>query len=260
MKEDNETEGWKFRLSGMSEIQNPEQRPEILKEGSEESSVRDAQYFEKVCEYNGIILSDIQRDKMRKYVSLLLDWNSRINLISRNDEKDIWRNHILHSVSVMTQYNFLEGAAYFDLGTGGGLPGIPLAILNPESQFVLCDSVQKKMKAVESITSQLSLPNIETVIARAEACGKEIHLRQHFNGVFARAVAGLRDVLKYSHQLFHPEQEKLLIAWKGGDISEEAGKIGRLKQIDSIQIRPIHLIHESYFEDQQKQLVYVRFR
>ncbi len=216
-------------------------------------------YFEQLCSLNGIGCTSQQLDLIDRYVQLLLQYNSKINLISRKDEEEIWRNHILHSVSILTRFNLKKGSRYFDLGTGGGLPGIPLAILHPESHFVLCDSIKKKVDAVEDMRQLLKLHNVETIAVRAEELHIESSIKK-FDAVFARAITDLKTLCRYAHPLLSTRSEKILIAWKGGELTKEIQDARRIKSVSSIDQKLISLISEPYFEEQQKYFVFVHFR
>ena len=115
--------------------------------------------------------SKISQDQLKKFNSLIQlykSWNSKVNLISRKDIDNLYVNHILHSLSIAKVHEFIDGSDILDVGTGGGLPGIPLAILFPKVNFTLLDSISKKIKVVEDISKQLSLTNVKTVNDRAE--------------------------------------------------------------------------------------------
>ena len=117
-------------------------------------------------------------------------WNKKINVISRKDISEINTRHILHSLSIAKIVKFKEKSKIFDVGTGGGFPGIPLSILNPNSEFTLCDSVGKKIKVVESIVKQLELKNVRTLKTRSE------NVREQFDFIVCRAVTNMSDFLK----------------------------------------------------------------
>ncbi|MFM9055298.1 MAG: 16S rRNA (guanine(527)-N(7))-methyltransferase RsmG, partial [Bacteroidota bacterium] len=129
---------------------------------------------------------------MRRFKELVLDWNARINLISRKDTETFEVRHVLHSLSVNRYIRFWAGARVLDLGTGGGFPGIPLAIVNPEVQFTLVDSIEKKMKAVADMVAQLELGNVRVVRSRVE------EIKEPFDYVVSRAVAPMPDLVRWT--------------------------------------------------------------
>lgn len=135
--------------------------------------------------------------KLSAYVDLLLEWNSKINLISRKDEDQIWVHHILHSLMLFHRHKIEKGNKVLDVGTGGGLPGIPLAIVYPETNFILIDSIEKKCKAVSDMTDALGLQNVEVWNGRAEE-----YKKYTINHVVTRAVAPAEKLVRWTHRMF----------------------------------------------------------
>jgi 16S rRNA (guanine527-N7)-methyltransferase len=153
---------------------------------------------------------------------LYVDWNEKINVISRKDMDNFYLHHVLHSLTIATRFDFKAGMEVMDLGCGGGFPGVPLAILFPEAQFHLVDSIGKKLKVVNEIAEAAGIINITTQHARAE----EIKNRQ-FDAVVSRAVAPLGSLWHWSRKLIRRAKvaEKGvpngLICLKGGDLNQE---------------------------------------
>jgi 16S rRNA (guanine527-N7)-methyltransferase len=153
---------------------------------------------------------------------LYVDWNEKINVISRKDMDNFYLHHVLHSLTIATRFEFKAGMEVMDLGCGGGFPGVPLAILFPEAQFHLVDSIGKKLKVVNEIAEAAGIKNITTQHARAE----EIKNRQ-FDVVVSRAVAPLGSLWHWSRKLIRRAKvaEKGvpngLICLKGGDLNQE---------------------------------------
>jgi 16S rRNA (guanine527-N7)-methyltransferase len=153
---------------------------------------------------------------------LYVDWNEKINVISRKDMDNFYLHHVLHSLSIATRFDFKASLEIMDLGCGGGFPGVPLAILFPEAQFHLVDSIGKKLKVVNEIAEAAGIKNITTQHARAE----EIKNRQ-FDAVVSRAVAPLGSLWHWSRKLILRAKtaEKGvpngLICLKGGDLNQE---------------------------------------
>ncbi len=153
---------------------------------------------------------------------LYVDWNEKINVISRKDMDNFYLHHVLHSLTIATRFEFKAGMEVMDLGCGGGFPGVPLAILFPEAQFHLVDSIGKKLKVVTEIAETAGIKNITTQHARAE----EIKNRQ-FDAVVSRAVAPLGSLWHWSRKLIRRAKvaEKGvpngLICLKGGDLNQE---------------------------------------
>jgi 16S rRNA (guanine527-N7)-methyltransferase len=180
-----------------------------------------------ICMKNGVPLTDAQLEKLSAFVAGLLEWNAKINLISRKDTEKIWFSHILHSLAPLFYISIPEEWRVFDLGTGGGLPGIPLAIARPDLQLTLADSIRKKTTAVEELVTRLGLRNVRIRTGRAEEIGKEKGVSKCHDVVIARAVAPLADLIRWSKPLLSgrtPPEGKdvpVLIALKGGDLDAE---------------------------------------
>jgi 16S rRNA (guanine527-N7)-methyltransferase len=154
--------------------------------------------FRRIVRTNGLAVSEEQFALLERYVGLLLDWNGKINLISRRDQENVWFAHMVHSASPWFFVDIAPGLRVLDLGTGGGLPGIPLAILRPDLKLTLLDSIRKKVEAVGQMASELGLANVDTVVGRAEEIGREARHRHLYDVVVARAVARLSDLTKWS--------------------------------------------------------------
>jgi 16S rRNA (guanine527-N7)-methyltransferase len=161
-------------------------------------------------------------------------WNSKINLISRKDIDSLYEKHVLHCLSIATVIDFANGTQIIDIGTGGGFPGIPLAIYFPDVQFHLVDSIAKKLKVVEAVVDAIGLQNITTQHVRAE----EIKNRK-FDFAVSRAVASLKDLWKWSKPLIKKgSTEELpngLICLKGGDLTQEIYESGLRPRMISIE-------------------------
>ncbi len=195
-------------------------------------------------------LTQEQKRLLTQYVDLLLDWNRKINLISRQDEQNVWVRHILHSLAIAKAVN-LNGAKVIDVGTGGGLPGIPLAIMFEQGQFTLIDSIGKKIAAVQDIIRQLNLANVTAFQANSK------QLKDKFDFVTARAVSDFRKFYKLTrHLLRKGERFDLpngILYLKGGDFSQEIAIFGdRITVFDLSQWFDL-----PFFET--KKLIYLRF-
>jgi 16S rRNA (guanine527-N7)-methyltransferase len=207
---------------------------------------------EKICRNNGIRIRENQIDLLRRYVGSLVEWNEKINLVSRKDMANIWFTHILHSISILFFVEIQNDANVLDLGSGGGLPGIPLAIVRDDLRLTLCDSIQKKTKAVEKILDNLGLTNAKVVCDRAENLALQKDYRGKFDVVVSRGVASLTDLIKWSKPMAHrtkalPSENRpkkfpppFLLALKGGELEREIQtamiKTGekRIKTIDLV--------------------------
>jgi 16S rRNA (guanine527-N7)-methyltransferase len=194
-----------------------------------------------------------QIQQLEKLEALYSEWNAQINVISRKDIGGLYEKHVLHSLSIAAVFNFLPGSEVIDIGTGGGFPGIPLAIFFPETQFMLVDSIAKKLKVVDAVADALSLTNVCTQHIRAE----EIRGKK-FDVAVSRAVAPLKDLWSWARPLLRPqnmvpgEQDELpnasgLICLKGGDLAEEISESGTRPKIYEIHdLFPEDSFHEKY--------------
>jgi 16S rRNA (guanine527-N7)-methyltransferase len=164
-------------------------------------------------------ITPLQKEQFNNFHQLFLKINEHINLISRKDHENFFTHHLLHSLSIANYFKFKPGTDVLDLGTGGGLPGIPLAILFPEVNFLLCDSIKKKLTAVEEIAAEINLNNIQTAWQRAETIDKR------FDFVVSRAVAPISEIWHWTKKLIHNNQrndfKNGLILLKGGDLEVE---------------------------------------
>ncbi len=186
-----------------------------------------------LCQKNGVFITDIQIRSLSTFKTLLLDWNKKINLISRKNEEDVWKRHIALSVSMLFKINFRQTMNILDLGTGGGLPGIPLSILLPDCSFTLLDSTQKKITCVQSMIESLKLNNVKTVWGRAEELNQNNLYHHSFDAVVMRSVSNLSNLLGWGTPFLKQSKgenighEKLtiaapsLITFKGAEIEEE---------------------------------------
>ncbi len=164
----------------------------------------------------------LQLQQLQMLKELYVDWNEKINVISRKDMDNFYLHHVLHSLAIATQFECKPGMDVMDLGCGGGFPGIPLAIMFPETNFHLVDSINKKLKVVTGIAEAAGLKNITTQHGRAE----EIKNRQ-FDAVVSRAVAPLGSLWHWSRKLIRKTKKAEkgvpngLICLKGGDLNQE---------------------------------------
>lgn len=164
-------------------------------------------------------ITDEQKQQFEKLEQLYTEWNEKINVISRKDMDGLYEKHILHSLGIAKVMPFADGTKVLDVGTGGGFPGIPLAILFPEVSFTLIDSIGKKIKVVEAVSEGLGLKNVTAVHGRAEK------LKEKFHFVVSRAVTQMPEFLRWLKGKFEKEQfnEKHngVLYLKGGDLADE---------------------------------------
>ena len=164
-------------------------------------------------------LTDSQAEQFAQLDVLYRDWNSKINVISRKDIDNLYEHHVLHSLAIAKFLPFQPGTTILDVGTGGGFPGIPLAILFPECQFLLIDSIGKKIKVASEIAKALGLTN---VVCKQERAEEE---KQKFDFIVSRAVMPMPDLVKLVRKNISPTHCNAipngLIVLKGGDLKEE---------------------------------------
>ena len=193
-------------------------------------------------------LSEKQISQFSKLKDLYTYWNDKINVISRKDIENIYLRHILHSLAIAKFINFKNGTTVLDLGTGGGFPGIPLSIIFPNTNFILSDSIKKKILVVNEVVKQLGLENVKSEWSRAE------NLNQKYDFLVTRAVAKMPKIIEWSKGNFNPisinDISNGIIALKGGDVTEELLGIEQKKIVDIKNFFDNH-----YFID--KKIVYV---
>lgn len=194
-------------------------------------------------------LSETQITQFAALYDLYTDWNAKINVISRKDIENLYPHHVLHSLGIAKMLRFKEGSTVMDLGTGGGFPGVPLAILFPEVQFHLVDSIGKKVKVAQAVSEALELKNITFRHCRGE------EEKQLFDFVVSRAVMPLADLVKIVRKNVKKQQQNALpnglICLKGGELQHEI--LPFRNQAVSIDLKDYFT--EEYFET--KKVVYV---
>jgi 16S rRNA (guanine527-N7)-methyltransferase len=227
------------------------------------------------CSVNGLKLTEKQLALLETLAVRLLDWNQKINLISRRDEENIWSSHLLHCLALLFKVELPRGALILDLGTGGGLPGIPLKIARPDLKFTLLDSTQKKINVVRDLISTLGLDGVTAIWGRAEDIGKAKEHNRRYDIVLARAVASLKDLVRWSEPFLkssgttnppiaesgkeHKKQieRPTLITLKGGDLEGEIGQIRKLPQVQNITVLDLALRGSNQLEGGDKKIVLV---
>jgi 16S rRNA (guanine527-N7)-methyltransferase len=196
-------------------------------------------------------LSDKQKHQMEALDDLYREWNEKINVISRKDIDNLYLHHVLHSLAIARFIQFQPGSRILDLGTGGGFPGIPLAILFPACSFTLVDSIAKKITVVREVVTALQLENVTARVGRAE------EVKEKYDFVVTRAVAKIDKLLPWSRKLLSKEQKNIypngLIALKG-DLREELKLLPKFEYRETVAIQKY--FQEPYFEE--KYILYVQ--
>lgn len=194
-------------------------------------------------------LTGAQEEQFSALSSLYREWNGKINVISRKDIDNLYTNHVLHSLGIAKVQAFKPGASVLDVGTGGGFPGIPLAILFPETEFRLVDSIGKKITVVQGVAASLGLRNVVATQIRAE------ELKGEFDFVVSRAVTRLKEFYGWVHRKAKKRSDHELyngiLYLKGGDLHEELAELKKPHQLYDLS---------SYFDDpffETKKVVYV---
>lgn len=197
-------------------------------------------------------LTPTQADQIDKLEELYNYWNERINVISRKDMPNLYMNHVLHSLVIAKVHSFEPGKTVMDVGCGGGFPGIPLAILFPEVEFKLVDSVGKKINVCKSVAEGLSLKNVETFNARVES------LDFKTDYIVSRAVTELKPFLGWTWNKVRGGGHNGLFYLKGGDLAEEITEgIKGIRSIGSVKLFNIKdYFAEDYFET--KRVLYIK--
>ncbi len=194
-------------------------------------------------------LSAEQTSQFEQLDALYRDWNTKINVISRKDIDNLYEHHVLHSLGIAKVITFRPGTSILDIGTGGGFPGIPLAILFPECQFKLVDSIGKKIKVAQAVAQAIGLKNV-TIEHR-----NVVEEKQQYDFVVSRAVMNATDLVKLVRKNVHHQQRNALpnglICLKGGDVAEELAPFAKCSEVWDLKT----FFEEAFFET--KKVTYI---
>lgn len=200
------------------------------------------QYFQE--------LTDVQREQFAQLDALYREWNAKINVISRKDIDNLYSHHVLHSLGIAKVINFRPGTKIMDIGTGGGFPGIPLAILFPECQFKLIDSIGKKIKVATAVAQAIGLKNVQIEHRNV------MEEKAKYDFVVSRAVMNASDLVKLVRKNISREQRNALpnglICLKGGDVIEEMAPFANCSEVWNLS---------QYFDDaffETKKVTYIQ--
>ena len=196
-------------------------------------------------------LTEEQRSQFAELDPLYREWNAKINVISRKDIDALYEHHVLHSLGIAQMIRFKPGTKILDFGTGGGFPGVPLAILFPECAFLLVDSIGKKVKVAGAVAESLGLKNVRVLHGRGE------EIKEQFDFVVSRAVMQLQELVGFTKQLVHGIQRNGmpngLICLKGGELQAELCPFKRIVEVQELY----PTFEEEYFKT--KKVVYLPF-
>lgn len=194
-------------------------------------------------------LTPTQQSQFEQLGDLYKEWNAKINVISRKDIEALYTRHVLHSLAIAKYLQFPENSRVLDIGTGGGFPGIPLAILFPDCSFYLADSIGKKIMVVKEIAAALDLQNVQVEHIRVEK------IKKKFDYVVSRAVARTQVLYNWTHRMIQPNDHPTLasgyLLLKGGDLDEELNEFGRSHSLTNLS----EYFNDAFFET--KKLVYI---
>lgn len=212
--------------------------------------------FWSLCSMNGLILDDEQMERLTRYATDLVHFNEKLNLISRRDTEHVWLRHILHSLTPVLMDLVPDSGRVLDIGSGGGLPGIPIKIARPGLDMVLLDSIAKKVKTTEMLASHVIEHGLVVLRERAEELPKYPEYAAGFDLIIARAVAPLVDLITWARPLLKPDGQMVLL--KGGTLIDEMDHAVGKHPDAQITIHDIELVGLDWFAQENKRIVTVR--
>lgn len=217
----------------------------------------DAVEFWSTCSVNGLVLTHEQMGLYVRYVEDLLHWNSQINLISRRDMEHIWLRHILHSLTPLIMDVMPRSGKALDIGTGGGLPGIPLKIASPKLDMTLLDSIAKKVRTTGMLASHITKHGLQAIRNRAEELPNEPRQANSYDVVVSRATAPLVDLMAWSRPLL--KRGGRIVALKGGALTDEVEQAQSKHPDGTISVMDIEVRGIEWFREENKRIVTVTF-
>ena len=230
--------------------------------------MRDLNWFVSICAANGLTLSDAQASQFERYRELLLAANKEVNLISRKDEENFYPNHALNSISFLFARSLKPNAALLDLGTGGGLPGVPIHIIYSEINLLMVDSIGKKIASLSAILDEMRLKSARIATGRAEELSRMREFQGHFDYVISRAAGKLDEVAKWSRGFLRNSEaaagEQIpvgtLIVLKGGEFENELRHTRSLKFVDSVAVTDTAFQGMDEIYNKEKKLVLIKYK
>jgi 16S rRNA (guanine527-N7)-methyltransferase len=231
--------------------------------------MKDISWLIEISRRNNVNLSQKQISLFEELRRRILSWNDKVNLISRKEEGSFFENHVLNSISFLFHKSLKYSTRVVDLGTGGGLPGIPVKILRPDLELVLIDSVKKKTEAVADIVRGMGLTGLAVVNGRAEEISRKPEFMHAFDYVITRAAGKLYDVAKWSRYFLKNKEEECLensypvgtlLVLKGGEFADEVNRTRQLKFVQYVEVEDIRFAGEEEVRNRDKKIVLVSFK
>ncbi len=210
-----------------------------------------------ICSRNGIILEDHQLTLLERYHNDLVYWNKRVNLVSRKDIHHLYARHILHSLAILKYVTIPPKAWVIDIGTGGGLPGLPLKIARPDIRILLIDAMAKKTKLVKMFAQHTELRDITVRTLRAEALADYPEYHHFFHLALSRGVAPLVQLLSWTHSIMRSGGQ--VVALKGGDLRQEIAEARKKFPELEITEQLIQLAGYPWYEENHKKIIICRY-
>ncbi|MBK9248005.1 MAG: 16S rRNA (guanine(527)-N(7))-methyltransferase RsmG [Ignavibacteria bacterium] len=209
-----------------------------------------------VSSSNGINFELPQIRQFERYRKELLYWNDKVNLISRTDTPNIFERHFLHSLTPLKYTDFPQKARVLDIGTGGGFPGLPLAIVRPDLHVLLTDSIHKKLKITEMFAQHTGLRHVKARTIRVEDLAQEKSYIGSFDIITARAVASMGTLIEWTHKLLKPNGKYVFL--KGGDLTKEIEDAKEAFPTLTVEEIPIIMLGADWFEQEKKKIFICR--
>jgi 16S rRNA (guanine527-N7)-methyltransferase len=206
---------------------------------------------------NDVVLSKEQMESLKRYHDELVYWNERVNMVSRKDVEQLWERHIIHSLLLLRYITLPQKARVLDVGTGGGLPGIPIKIARPDVKITLVDSTAKKIKLVEMFGQHTGLKDITALAVRAEDLASQAKYRKVFNVIISRAVAPIVELVDWTHPMLNPSGSYAFL--KGGDLTAEIAEAKRQYPTLTITETLINAVGLPHFSADEKKVITCRF-
>lgn len=205
----------------------------------------------------GIVLDREQMRRLERFADELIYWNEKVNMISRRDTENLWERHIAHSLTILKYCNIPNKARLLDIGTGGGFPGIPLAIARPDIFATLTDSIAKKVKMTKMFAQHTGLKTIESLNVRVETLADREQYLHYFDIIAARAVAPTTEIIGWTRKLLKKGGQYIFL--KGGELSGELDEVRFHYPNAQITETQISMRGMAWFEQDEKKIVSVRF-